>query len=1359
MKFNLIMSVVLVALLFSLSFLILVPNSNKAFAQNDVFLKSITRISGGSIFNAPLSVALDPSENVYVADSNNYRIAKLSNSGTFITALGTAGQGELNTTSGVAVDSSGNVYASDFDRNLVIEFNSSGSFVKSFGSGTLSSPSGVAVDSSGNVYVADTGNNQIVEFSNSGTTLQSFGSGTLSSPSGVAVDSSGNVYVADTGNNQIVEFSNSGGFIQSFGTPGTLLLSLPANVALNGTGDIFVADQGNDRIAVFDNMGNFLFSFGIHGSGNGQFNKPFGIAFDSSGNIYVVDTGNNRVEKFDSTGNFILSFGSIGTGGGLFEQPLGIAIGNSGNIFVADTNNHRISKFSSSGSYIQSFGSGTLSKPSGVVFNAAGNFYVSDRGNNVVYEFNSTIGSLIGTFPNSNSGGITFSIPYGIGFDFPGNLHVVDSGHSRVVVLSSTGQNIAQFGFPGSENGNFSIPSGLAIDASGNIYVADTGNNRVEIFSPTVPPATTITLNNPTPSSVRWGIDSVSISGHATSIPTGSTITINWGDGNTTPNIPVSTFTGNWGPVTHTYPAATSGQTEQIVGTVNNGNTVLATSSPVSVMVIPHHTSITIGNIPNVPFGGQVTASGILTDTDAGIGISNIPISFSGNGIVSMPPATTASGGSYSSTGTATSSISSGLQVTATFVGNSQYLPSTATSSTFSTLQHHAILYLTPIPNSPWGGLITISGTLNDTDAGNVGVNGKSITITGSGVTSSQTVTTSTISGKAGSFSTTANAPNSVATGLSVTATFAGDSNYIGNSISTSYNTIAHRTSLTLNPISNIIAGGTIIASGILKDTDANAGLVGSTITFNGTGLGTIGSTSTAVGGAYSSQGTAPNNVLSGLRLQAHYSGSQLYQNADSIIQTYSTGNAPAVSINAPVIPNTLGNNQARWGIDPVTINGTVSNAVNGDTITITWGDSSSVNNIPINSGKWGPLTHTYGPGAVGTNHILATLISSTNVNKTISAPLSIFVIQHKAVITLNPVSNVGAGGTLTVTGRLTDADVNTGISGEPVIFNGTGVGTLATVGTNSTGYYTATGTAPNTITNGLTLQARFTGDLDIFPASSAIQTYNTLAITSPPEGFNQFDPVSKDVLVYGIDSTGKIFGPIKPTSVTKTVWDADDDQGGDHSKSGDQGKGDDKSKSDDQGRNGDHSRIIFQNYAGNSQILFQKYDDKSKPGKEGKDDDHSKSGNKGGDDDHQYYPGNDHDFDGKQAELRTFNIVDSAGNSLVLTEKVVKSNNQINVHVISMQYNNGKVMPAPINLKHFSWSLDKKNNVQELDQAMIVGKFILPTIFVHAEFSQGNNQTHIEVIQFGQHPQHIIKNGLDLLKMLTANGSLTIQY
>ena len=475
------------------------------------------------------------------------------------------------------------------------------------------------------------------------------------------------------------------------------------------------------------------------------------------------------------------------------------------------------------------------------------------------------------------------------------------------MVLSGTGHLVTQFGTAGSGNGQFNVPSGLAIDASGNIYVADTGNNRVEIFSPTVPPATTITLNNPSSSSVRWGLDSVSIAGHATSVPSGDTIAINWGDGSTTPNVPVSSYTGNWGPVTHVYPAAASGQTELITGTITNGSSVAATSSPVSVSVTAHHTSLTIGNIPSPPFGGPITASGILTDTDANSGISSVPISFSGSGVGILPPATTASDGSYSSVGTTVNSILNGLQVSASFSGNPQYLPSSATSPTFGTSKHHVALYLNSIPNSPWSGTIAISGIINDTDAGHAGINGKTLTITGSGLTSSQTVTTTTIAGKDGSFSTTAIAPGSVASGLSITATFAWDSNFTGGSVSTIYDTVVHHTSLTLIPISNIVIGGTIAASGTLTDTDVNVGLVGYPITFNGTGVGTIGTTTTDGGGTYSSQGNAPNSILSGLALQAHYAGSQLYQNASSIIQTYSTGAAPSVSINIPVIPNLLG--------------------------------------------------------------------------------------------------------------------------------------------------------------------------------------------------------------------------------------------------------------------------------------------------------------------------------------------------------------------------------------------------------------------------------------------------------------------
>ena len=102
MKFKFFMSIALMAVLFSSAFLLTVPVSNKAYAQpEDSFLKSITRIPGGGVFDAPTSVALDSSENIYVTDSDNNRVAEFDDSGTFIKAFGTSGPGELNTTSGV----------------------------------------------------------------------------------------------------------------------------------------------------------------------------------------------------------------------------------------------------------------------------------------------------------------------------------------------------------------------------------------------------------------------------------------------------------------------------------------------------------------------------------------------------------------------------------------------------------------------------------------------------------------------------------------------------------------------------------------------------------------------------------------------------------------------------------------------------------------------------------------------------------------------------------------------------------------------------------------------------------------------------------------------------------------------------------------------------------------------------------------------------------------------------------------------------------------------------------------------------------------------------------------------------------
>jgi streptogramin lyase len=135
-------------------------------------------------FNYPYGVAVDGSGNVYVADTVNHLIRKISPSGVVTTLAGTVGN-------------SGAVNANGTSASFYFPF-------------------GVAVDGSGNVYVADQGNHLIRKISPSGdvTTLAGDagstgavnGNGTLASfnsPAGVAVDGSGNVYVADRNNHLI----------------------------------------------------------------------------------------------------------------------------------------------------------------------------------------------------------------------------------------------------------------------------------------------------------------------------------------------------------------------------------------------------------------------------------------------------------------------------------------------------------------------------------------------------------------------------------------------------------------------------------------------------------------------------------------------------------------------------------------------------------------------------------------------------------------------------------------------------------------------------------------------------------------------------------------------------------------------------------------------------------------------------------------------------------------------------------------------------------------------------------------------------------------------------------------------------
>ena len=197
-------------------------------------------------FSSPNGMAIDGQGNIYIADTGNSTIRRVSPGGGVTTFAGTAG----------TVGSADGVGAA----------------------AKFSSPEGVAVDGSGNVYVADTGNDTIRRITSSGlsSTIAGVagqsgssdgtgGTALFNGPAGIAVDSSGNLYVSDGGNDTIRKIS-------------------PTNVVTTLAG---VALQAG-----------YIDAFGI----GARFNNPSGIALDSAGNIYVNDLGNQFVRKITSAG-------------------------------------------------------------------------------------------------------------------------------------------------------------------------------------------------------------------------------------------------------------------------------------------------------------------------------------------------------------------------------------------------------------------------------------------------------------------------------------------------------------------------------------------------------------------------------------------------------------------------------------------------------------------------------------------------------------------------------------------------------------------------------------------------------------------------------------------------------------------------------------------------------------------------------------------------------------------------------------------------------------------------------------------------------------------------------------------------
>ncbi len=323
-------------------------------------------------------------------------------------------------------------------------------------------------------------------------------------------------------------------FVTKWGVQGTGdgQFQAPYGVAVNITGYVYVCDWGNHRIQIFTASGQFVAKWGANGgdgssgTGNGEFYLPAGIAINSTGYVYVCEYGGQRIQVFTPSGAYLTQWGTAGAGDGYFAHPFGVAVNSSGYVYVADTENNRVQVFTSTGQFLNKWGSagagnGQFNGAYGIALNSTGYVYVVDVNNYRVQVFTAT-GGYVRQWGGSGSGNGQFNKPRYISLDEAECVLVTDSdSNHRVQKFTSTGAFITKWGSLGSTDGQFNLPMGIAINKdTGNIYVVEYGNRRVQVFNfANSPPL----LTSPSDLSYQVGQTGKSISWIVTDTSVGTT--------------------------------------------------------------------------------------------------------------------------------------------------------------------------------------------------------------------------------------------------------------------------------------------------------------------------------------------------------------------------------------------------------------------------------------------------------------------------------------------------------------------------------------------------------------------------------------------------------------------------------------------------------------------------------------------------------------------------------------------------------------------------------------------------------------------------------------------------------------------
>ena len=490
-------------------------------------------------FFFPEGIATDAAGNIYVADTFNQTIRKITPKGVVTTLAGTPGfvgsadgngaAASFSQPIAVATDAAGNVYVADMDNSAIRKITPTGAVTTLAGKAAgFLFPTGIAVDAAGNIYVAD---GAIVKITPAGvvTTL----AGGLAA-NGVAVDAAGNVYAADSSNQTILKITPAGVVTTLAGNPGVAgsadgtgaaaSFCLPpyneaqsdgeaAGIAVDAASNVYVADFCNSTIRKITPAGvvtTLAGTAGVPGSADGtgapaRFNLPQGLAVDAAGNVYVGDTNNSTIRKMTAgavvttlAGTAATSGSADGTGAAAsFHNPNGVAVDAAENVYVVDSGNSTIRKITPAGVVTTLAGTAgvtgsadgagaaaSFNLPDGVAVDAAGNVYVADTGNATIRKITpagvvSTLAGKAGVTGSADGTGATarFTGPGGVAVDAAGNIYVLDG--STIRKITSAGVVTTPASNPGLANS-----PALAVNAAGNVYVVDSGNRMILQVTP-----------------------------------------------------------------------------------------------------------------------------------------------------------------------------------------------------------------------------------------------------------------------------------------------------------------------------------------------------------------------------------------------------------------------------------------------------------------------------------------------------------------------------------------------------------------------------------------------------------------------------------------------------------------------------------------------------------------------------------------------------------------------------------------------------------------------------------------------------------------------------------------------------------